>query len=167
MSSKTPLPVKFTSGNMVYQLIYIPGLSAEGDPRYAVPPATSKMLAVTGGTKEVLVPGQGKKALSWGIMEQPSMPGSVQPGRRYLFLYFSRNGQPVPLNLLDPQQDMICYAMSPVTPAAADPIQALVDDLFGQTPARQVKKDDSWATDMFSVPASEVEPDPGSEEETA
>lgn len=162
---KAPLPVKFTSGNMVYQLIYIPGLSAEADPRYAVPPATSKMLAVTGGTKDVVIPGQGKRALSWGIMEQPSMPGSVQPSRRYLFLYFSKTGQAIPLNLLDPQQDMICYAMQPVSPAAADPIQALVDDLFGNTPQQQAKREDSsWATDMFSIPTPEQEPAPGSEE---
>lgn len=126
--NRPPLPVRFEVGDTAYQLMYIPGLPADADPRYAVPPATNLMRALDGRTQPVSVPGVGRRFMSWGIMEQPAKPGTAIPPRRFLFLRISET--PVPLEVLNPQ-DMVCYAMQPLHPVSADPIQSIIDALFG------------------------------------
>ena len=147
--SKTPLPTRIESGDLVYQLIYIPGLPAGSDARYCVPPPAADWRAISGGMRTVQVPGEGERYLGWTVMQQPPMPGSAIPPRNYLFLFI--RSMPFVQQQMDPSRNMICYAMQPKE-SQADPIQAFVNALFGGQVQPEPAPVDGWVEEMFSLP---------------
>lgn len=147
--NKTPLPVRVESGDMIYQLIYIPGLPATADPRYCVPPPAKDWHPISGGMREVDVPNGGKQYLGWIVMQQPSIMGTATPPRNYLFLYLRK--LPFVQQAMDPQTNMICYAMTP-RETQADPIQSFVNRLFGAPVVPEAEKSADWVQDLFSLP---------------
>ncbi len=150
--SKLPLPATFSDGVFKYDLVYIPGLPQDADPRYAVEPNTSTMRAVSANSRLITVPNVGKQTLTWVLMEQPARPGSAVPARLYRFFRLSKT--PIPIDLLRPG-DCICYAVTPMR-SASDPEQEFVNQLFGFVPRPDGERD-NWAADIFAAPAAEKE----------
>lgn len=160
--SKLPLPVSFSDGVFKYDLIYIPGLPQDADPRYAIEPNVSTMRAVSANARLITVPNVGKQTLTWVLMEQPARPGSAVPARLYRFFRLSKN--PIPIDLLRPG-DCICYAVTPMH-AQSDPEQEFVNKLFGYDPQPEREKE-NWVSNIFVAPppekkqeAEESEPEP-------
>lgn len=150
MSSKLPLPARFSDDAMSYSLVYIPGLPAEADPRYSVEPNTLTMRPIGRSVQPVNITGKGKMMFTWVMMEQPAKPGTTTPARKYLF--FRLSDKPIPLDLLRPG-DMICYAATPLH-ITTDPAQCFVDSLFGQVSAeaQAERPRDTWANELFQPP---------------
>ena len=150
-SSKPPLKEQFELANIIYRLMYIPGLPADADPHYAVAPSTENMRTMQAGAKEVDVPQVGKRYMAWRIEELPLVPGFTSAPRLFLFLRMAQS--PINPRLLD-LRGMVCYAMQPAQPMGTDPIQAITDILFGKPQAENAARDDGWVSEMFSVPSA-------------
>lgn len=150
--SKLPLPVSFSEGMFKYDLIYIPALPADADPRYAMEPNTATMRAVSANSREVTVPNVGKQMLTWVLMEQPARPGSAVPARLYRFFRLSKNR--IPIELLRPG-DCICYALTPLH-MQNDPEQAFVNCLFGYNAEPKVERE-NWVSSIFAAPGPQEE----------
>lgn len=150
--SKLPLPASFSDNMFKYDLIYIPGLPPDADPRYAMEPNASTMRAISANSRAITVPNVGKQHLTWVLMEQPARPGSAVPARLYRFFRISK--MPIPMDLLRPA-DCICYALTPLQ-RQTDPEQEFVNKLFGYAPEPQQERE-NWVSSIFAPPAEEKE----------
>jgi len=152
MSYKPPLKTSFEYSGIAYHLMYIPGLPASADPRYAVPPAMEGANLLLCDCTEVTVP-QGKMYVAWRMDELPFVRGFSAVPRRFLSLQVldhSVDAANIPLRA------MVCYAMQPVQGSDVNPIQSIVNILLGLDSGTGAKHHDQvdagWVDSMFSMP---------------
>lgn len=149
--SKPPLKTSFEYAGIAYHLMYIPGLPASADPRYAVPPAMEAARLLLCDCTEVQTP-QGAMHVAWRIDELPSHGFTAVP-RRFLFLQVLSHR--VDASAI-PRASMVCYAMQPVQGSDVNPIQSIVNILLGLDSGTGAKHHDQvdagWVDSMFSMP---------------
>lgn len=149
--SKPPLRTSFEYAGIEYRLMYIPGLPASADPRYAVPPAMDAARLLLCDCTEVQTP-QGKMYVAWRMDELPSHGFTAVP-RRFLFLQVL--GHQVDASAI-PRASMVCYAMRPMQDPDANPIQSIVNILLGvETPQGgrpHDQADGGWVDTFFAMP---------------
>ena len=148
--SKPPLKSSFEYANMTYELLYIPGLPADAEARYAVPPSEDGLIDGPSGAELVEIPNVGKRYAIWKMKAMPT--GFTSSPRTFLFLMVSPV-QHDPRAI--PARSMVCYSMRPTHAQQGSPLQGIMDILFGKGPEPEIQ-DKGWAQEMFSAPKDDV-----------
>lgn len=149
--SKPPLKSSFEYASMTYELLYIPGLPADAEARYAVPPSEDGLIDGPSGAELVEIPNVGKRYAIWKMKAMPNIGFNSSP-RMFLFLMVSPV-QHDPRAI--PARSMVCYSMRPTHAQNGSPLQGIMDILFGREPEPEIQ-DKGWAQEMFSAPSDDV-----------
>lgn len=149
--SKPPLKSSFEYASMTYELLYIPGLPADAEARYAVPPSEDGLIDGPSGAELVEIPNVGKRYAVWKMKAMPNIGFNTSP-RMFLYLMVSPV-QHDPRAI--PARSMVCYSMRPTHAQQGSPLQGIMDILFGKGPEPEIQ-DKGWAQEMFSAPKDDV-----------
>ena len=149
--SKPPLKSSFEYASMTYELLYVPGLPADAEARYAVPPSEDGMVDGPSGSELVEIPNVGKRYALWKMKAVPNMGFKSSP-RMLLFLMVSPVRQdPRPI----PTRSMVCYSMRPTHAQHENPLPGIIDILFGREPAPTMAEESGWVNEMFAPPQND------------